>query len=205
MLSSVQNYFYIGLVDLGVILVSAIIKVSIRLRSERRIKRMAEHRALCRLLRDGTWREMSTAELVEGDIIEVVVGESVPVDAVLVTGDVVVDEKHGFWSYLTISLPTHSPSRPIRKFSVKPLTPTDEPSSHLAKTHTLFAGTAVSQTMPAPDSADGRVRALVLRTGTRTERGALVTRILFPSPVAFVFDEQLRVAFLMLAAEAVVM
>lgn len=69
----------------------------------------------------------------------------------------------------------------------------------------LFAGTTVSQTMPVVGSEDGRVRALVLRTGTRTERGTLVTRILFPSPVAFVFDEQLRVAFLLLAAEAVVM
>lgn len=53
---------------------------------------MAEHRAVCRVLRDGNWHQIPTAELVEGDVVEVVAGVTIPTDAVLLSGDVVVDE-----------------------------------------------------------------------------------------------------------------
>lgn len=53
---------------------------------------MAEHVNDVKVLRDGKWKIISTAELVPGDVYEVVSEQVVPVDAVILQGDIVVDE-----------------------------------------------------------------------------------------------------------------
>ncbi|OZJ06188.1 hypothetical protein BZG36_01004 [Bifiguratus adelaidae] len=181
-------YYYIGLVDFGVIVLSAIVKVVIRLRSETRIKHMAEHETETLVLRDGEWKAMSTSKLVEGDVIAIRDEDKMTVDAVILSGDVVVDE-----SSLT------GEALPVRKFAIK----NDGGlfDFNHGRMNALFAGTTVSQAMPL-DAKVGKVTALVVRTGTKTDKGALVTKILFPNPTSFVFDEQLRVAFALLACEA---
>jgi cation-transporting ATPase 13A3/4/5 len=86
-------YWQIGLSDTCVILLAALIKVIVRLKSEKRVKKMAEHIDSCQVLRDHQWQSnVSTADLVPGDIIRVEPNQIVPVDAVILNGDIVVDE-----------------------------------------------------------------------------------------------------------------
>lgn len=86
------DYWQIGVSDTGVILLAAIIKVVIRIRSETRVKEMAEHVNDVKVLRDSKWKTISTSDLVPGDVFETVSQQIVPVDAVVLQGDIVVDE-----------------------------------------------------------------------------------------------------------------
>ncbi|KAJ2157794.1 hypothetical protein GGH15_005312, partial [Coemansia sp. RSA 562] len=85
---------------------------------------------------------------------------------------------------------------PIRKFPVR----IDDSHYNVAeagKMSTLFAGTVVSQVQPVTKSTDSlesdRVLALVRFTGTMSDKGQLVRRILFPNPISFIFNEQMRI------------
>lgn len=92
---------------------------------------------------------------------------------------------------------------PIRKF---PLRQADQSAtladfdcqSSAGKTNSLFAGTTIKQT-----TADAI--ALVLKTRTDTDKGQLVQRILFPQPVSFIFNEQLKLVFFLLLLWALVL
>ncbi|KAI8089682.1 uncharacterized protein BX664DRAFT_333638 [Halteromyces radiatus] len=179
-------YWQIGVSDTGVILLSAIIKVILRLRSEYRVKSMAEHVNEIQALRDDKWQTISTADLVPGDVFRITPNQVVPVDAVILEGDVVVDE-----SSLT------GEPLPIRKVPLR-----DDGLSYdrlvSGKIHSLYAGTTIKQ---ASSSSIG----LVLETRTNTEKGQLVKKILYPQPVSFIFHEQLKLVFCILLCWAVVL
>ncbi|KAF7724794.1 hypothetical protein EC973_000751 [Apophysomyces ossiformis] len=177
-------YWQIGVSDTGVILLAAIIKVIVRIRSETRVKRMAEHVDSCKVLRDGEWETKSTADLVPGDVFSIHSNQVIPVDAVILQGDIVVDE-----SSLT------GEPLPIRKF---PLREDGHPYDRqfTGKIHSLFAGTTVKQ------SSDHAI-ALVLETRTNTDKGKLVQKILHPQLVSFVFNEQLKLVFAILICWAI--
>lgn len=85
-------YWQIGLSDTLVIFLAALIKVIVRLKSERRVKKMAEHVDTCNVLRQAEWRQLSTADLVPGDVFHIEPNQIVSVDAVILQGDIVVDE-----------------------------------------------------------------------------------------------------------------
>ncbi|KAF7723970.1 hypothetical protein EC973_001486 [Apophysomyces ossiformis] len=178
------QYFQMGLVQTCIILLAAFIRVILRLKAERRIKAMAEHETKVSVLRDGEWKQdLSSADLVPGDVFEVEEQTLVPCDAVILSGTVVVNE-----SSLT------GEAMPIRKF---PIADNDNAYEMMGsgKVNTLFAGTIISQTTPdASTGPDNRVRALALRTGIASEKGMLIHKILFPSPVSFIFNEHLKVA-----------
>ena len=175
-----------GLVQTGIILVSAFIRIFLRLRAEQRIKAMAEYVNDVCVYRDGEWvNGITSAQLVPGDVFQIDEKSQVPCDCVLLSGAVVVNE-----SALT------GEAMPIRKFAI----PDDNNVYDMegsGKVNTLYAGTLVSQVMPAIDE-DGvsqeKVYALVLRTGISSEKGILIRKILFPSPVSFIFDEHIKVA-----------
>ncbi|KAJ2018128.1 hypothetical protein GGI03_004248, partial [Coemansia sp. RSA 2337] len=179
------NYYIIGVIDTCIILLSAIVKVVVRVRSELRVKHMAEHSEACSILRDGEWQELSTIDLVPGDVFRVAAGMHVPCDAVVLGGNIVSDE-----SSLT------GEPLPIRKFPIH-----DDDGIHdksgAGKINTLFAGTSVSQAQSVTTS-DGSVSepiGLCVHTGTQTDKGQLVQEILFPQPISFIFNEQLRLVF----------
>ncbi|ORY02702.1 hypothetical protein K493DRAFT_334519 [Basidiobolus meristosporus CBS 931.73] len=180
------NYYYIGLVDTGVILISSLIRVFTRLTSEHRVKKMAEHRSDCLVLRDGKWTELSTAELVPGDVFEVTRDMAVPCDGAVISGNIVADE-----SSLT------GEPLPIRKFPLNDDNIEYDPAGS-GKNNTLYAGTTISQAAPVGQESQQKATALVLRTNTSTDKGKLVRKILFPNPIVFVFDEQLRVVMCVL-------
>ncbi|KAJ2083021.1 hypothetical protein H4R24_001137 [Coemansia sp. RSA 988] len=187
-------YYTIGVIDTSIILLSAIVKVVVRVRSELRVKRMAEHSEPCAILREGKWQELSTIDLVPGDTFRVSVGMHVPCDAVILGGNIVVDE-----SSLT------GEPLPIRKFPIR-----DDHGVHdqhgAGKINTLFAGTSVSQaqSVTASDGTVSEAIGLCLNTGTQTDKGQLVQNILFPQPISFIFNEQLRLVFTILIIYAII-
>ncbi|KAL1914669.1 uncharacterized protein VTP21DRAFT_8080 [Calcarisporiella thermophila] len=202
------QYYYMGIVQTVVILTSAIVKVIIRLRSEKRVKRMAEHVDSCQVLRGTKWVKSSSADLVPGDVILLKDG-TVPCDVVLLGGNAIVDE-----SSLT------GESLPVRKFALpSDLARYDKLTS--GKSSTLFAGTTVVSTtsavnVPSANSetenekaeksveSEEGVRALVLATGTATEKGHLIHKILFPNPISFVFNEHLKIVVTILLGWGIV-
>ena len=179
-----------GLVQTFVIIISAVIKITIRLKSERKVKEMAEHRSYIKALRDGAWTLIGSERVVPGDIIDLEVSHLVPCDCILLSGDAVLDEA---------SL-TGEPL-PIRKV---PLPNNLHKFSHSTHKHSiLHAGTLVLQVSSLDDSNDlnsgcGKVMALVKATGTLTSKGQMVKQMLFPTPVSFVFDEHLKVVIVIL-------
>jgi cation-transporting ATPase 13A3/4/5 len=70
--------------------------------------------------------------------------------------------------------------------------------SSAGKTNSLFAGTTVKQ-------CTSEATALVLKTRTDTDKGQLIQRILFPQPVSFIFNEQLKLVFCLLLIWAIVL
>jgi cation-transporting ATPase 13A3/4/5 len=173
-------------------LVSAFVKVIVRLRSEKRIKAMAEYTDQVNIYRDGKWQQKSTAELLPGDVFEVTEGKNTPCDGVVLTGNIVADE-----SSLT------GEPLPIRKF---PLRKDDVDVQYdrlgSSKISTIFSGTIISQAQVTEEG--GKVTALVTHTGTATDKGELIKKILFPTRVSFIFDEQIKIVILILLCCGVV-
>ncbi|KAI7892685.1 uncharacterized protein EV154DRAFT_585903 [Mucor mucedo] len=193
-------YWQIGLSDTCVILLAAIIKVIVRLKSERRVKEMAEHVDICQVLRQGTWKKVSTADLVPGDVIEIVSNQTVPIDGVILQGDIVVDES-SLTETKKKSCTISGEPLPIRKFPLRADAALFDPQS-AGKNNSLFAGTTIKQALTENDATP---IALVLKTRTNTDKGQLVQRILFPQPVSFIFNEQLKLVFCMLLLWALVL
>ncbi|SAM09612.1 hypothetical protein [Absidia glauca] len=185
-------YWQVGVADTAVILLSAIVKVLVRLKSEHRIKKMAEFTDNCNILRDGSWQEMSTADLVPGDVFEVAEGKTTPCDAVVLSGNIVADE-----SSLT------GEPLPIRKFPLRKEDQTPYERMGASKISTIFSGTIISQAERT--EKDTPVCALVTHTGTSTDKGELVKKILFPTRVSFVFDEQIKIVILILLCCGLIM
>ncbi|KAJ1975174.1 hypothetical protein H4R34_004436 [Dimargaris verticillata] len=185
------NYYYMGVEQTAVILLSALVKVIIRLRSERRVKQMAEYRNECQVLRDDQWVAMHTVDLVPGDVVALTANTQIPCDGALLWGELIVDE-----SSLT------GEAMPIRKFPLK-----DDQSAYqrlgTSRTNALSDGTRVLQTMPGhggpiPNNADASAGMLVTTTRTNTDKGQLVQKILFPTAYSFIFNEQLKLVILIL-------
>ncbi|XP_032669057.1 probable cation-transporting ATPase 13A3 [Odontomachus brunneus] len=128
-----------------------------------------------RVLRDdGTFEDISSKDLVPGDIIELPKHQTTLVcDAVLLTGQCVLNE-----SMLTgESVPVTKTSLPSHQvlYDMKECT-------H----YTLYSGTNIIQTRC---HGDQRVLARVIRTGFLTKKGALIAAILYPPPADFKFDQ----------------
>ncbi|KAJ6656844.1 hypothetical protein lerEdw1_003175 [Lerista edwardsae] len=124
----------------------------------------------------GEARTVSATDLVPGDCFVVPTdGTLVPCDAALLTGECVVNE-----SMLT------GESVPVMKTPLPEgppgASPAYCPEEH--KRHTLFCGTRVIQ---ARSYLGTEVLAVVTRTGFCTEKGDLISSILYPKPVNFKF------------------
>ena len=140
--------------------------------------------------RNGGWNELISEELVPGDLFEVDLNTSpiCPCDAVLLTGDCIVNE-----SMLTgESLPVSK--TPIADHDFKTLDfDLFEPSSlsNMSRFF-LFCGTKIirargnSGHRNGPQKAKGAI-AMVVRTGFNTAKGSLIRSMLFPRPNTFKF------------------
>ncbi|UYV83810.1 hypothetical protein LAZ67_X000235 [Cordylochernes scorpioides] len=140
------------------------------------------------ILRDGQEEQLSSAELVPGDILVLESGDAtLECDAVLLEGSCVVNE-----SMLT------GESIPITKTALTTMS-TERYSFNVHKRNTLYCGTTVlhSRSVDSP-----KAKAVVIRTGYATAKGELVRAILFPRPIDFKLYSDLyksMICFLFLA------
>ncbi|XP_074651974.1 putative cation-transporting ATPase 13A4 [Tubulanus polymorphus] len=168
-----QNYVLYS----GCIFCMAVISVSLSVWETRKQtktlrRKVVSQRPVTVVNRNGAEEEVSSADLVPGDIIIIPqTGAVMECDAVLLNGSCVVNE-----SMLT------GESVPIRKTPVANDLTVYSSVKH--KCNTLFCGTQILQA-----NGKGVVKALVLRTGFATAKGELVRSILFPKPVDIKFYE----------------
>ncbi|XP_019699180.2 probable cation-transporting ATPase 13A3 isoform X2 [Harpegnathos saltator] len=128
-----------------------------------------------RVLREnGFFENISSKELVPGDIIELPRHQTTLLcDAVLLTGQCILNE-----SMLTgESVPVTKTSLPLNQV----LYDTKE-CTH----YTLYSGTSIIQTRCYGDQP---ILARIIRTGFLTRKGALIAAILYPPPADFKFDQ----------------
>ncbi|WFD25838.1 hypothetical protein MNAN1_000805 [Malassezia nana] len=183
---SLDDYYYyafcIAAMSVGSIL-------STLIETKKTIARMREmNRFVCavRVLRDGAWVWADSSELVPGDVYDASEPSltALPADSVLLSGDAIVNE-----SMLTgESVPISKQPLDERVVQTLPTTHSDL-AAHLAK-HFLFAGTKVVRIRPVlggTGTDEGVAKAMVVRTGFNTTKGALVRGMLFPKPMGFKF------------------
>lgn len=186
-----------------VIILSTGVKIYTIQKSQRRLRDLAMHSDLSEVLvyRSSRWVTVHPDNLVPGDIIAIANSNTtkIPVDAILLRGEMVINE-----AGLT------GESMPIRKL------PIDESKyQHLKAIDTLhdyckqnivYAGTELLQarsahansTVPYPPSVEHAAILLTLSTGTSTTRGSLVKSILHPLPLKFIFQTQLKIVYCIL-------
>ncbi|OLY81621.1 putative cation-transporting ATPase 13A3 [Smittium mucronatum] len=183
------NYWQVGLANTIVIFVSSIIKVYVKLKAEYRVKRLAEFEDSANIIRDGKCVSTNTKDIVVGDILVLESNKMAPCDLILISGNVTIDE-----SSLT------GEAMPVRKIPLKNNDNTYEKYSS-DKISTILSGTTVLQSNPS----DGdHSLALVSGTGTSSEKGKLINKILFPKEIQFVFNIQMRVVMTILAIQGII-
>ncbi|KAH3665607.1 hypothetical protein OGAPHI_003795 [Ogataea philodendri] len=179
-----DNYYYYAFC-IFLISVSSVTESLIETRSTmKRMREISRFECDVRVWRSGFWKEVSSKELVPGDVYEVSDSSlnSFPCDAILLSGDCIVNE-----SMLT------GESVPVSKTPISLETAAelqDEFSStkfspKLTKSF-LYSGTKIVRCRPGANS-DEAAMALVVRTGFNTTKGALVRSMLFPKPSGFKF------------------
>ncbi|CAO3668835.1 unnamed protein product [Umbelopsis ramanniana] len=177
-----DDYYYYAFC---IFIISAVSIISTLVETKKTIQRMREMSKFecnVRVLRNNNWRSTSSHDLAVGDVIDITTLHTFPCDAVLLTGDCIMNE-----SMLT------GESIPVSKV---PITDTVLKAFSLASSsipserskHFMFMGTKVVRVRATP-SAGGvtSATAMVLRTGFNTSKGSLVRSMLFPKPNQFQF------------------
>ncbi|KAF6760303.1 P-type ATPase [Ephemerocybe angulata] len=178
---SLDDYYYYAFC---IALISVASIASTLIDTKKTIARMREmSRLVCdvEVLRNGSWEELPSWDLVCGDIVNLSTSQMsiVPADMFLLSGDAIVNE-----SMLT------GESVPVSKSPAKDDTlvawkdeKVENPKSF------LYGGTRIVRIRGAMTS-DGKGRpalAMIARTGFDTTKGALVRSMLFPKPIGFKF------------------
>ncbi|KAF8967867.1 P-type ATPase [Flammula alnicola] len=178
---SLDDYYYYAFC---IALISIISISTTLIETKKTVARMREmSRLICSVdvLKEGSWVECDSTELIPGDIINLSTSQFslVPADLFLMSGDAVVNE-----SMLT------GESVPVSKAPLKDDDVlkwrddrTENPKSF------LYGGTRVVR-IRGTFMTDGQARpalAVVARTGFNTTKGALIRSMLFPKPIGFKF------------------
>ncbi|KAF9123796.1 hypothetical protein BGW39_008689 [Mortierella sp. 14UC] len=193
-----DDYYYYAACIFVISTVSVITELVETKKTMKRMRNMSRFTCNTKVFRSGRWRYIGSEELVPGDVFEITDSDLTvfPCDAVLLTGDCIVNE-----SMLT------GESVPVSKIPV-----TDAALQHMDLSlanipteiarHFLFSGTKIVRARPgvakqpaAIDAADEefgtsppmRGLAMVVRIGFNTTKGTLIRSMLFPKPNDFQF------------------
>ncbi|KAG0284884.1 hypothetical protein BGZ96_010787 [Linnemannia gamsii] len=193
-----DDYYYYAACIFVISTVSVVTELVETKKTMKRMRSMSRFTCNTKVFRSGRWRYIGSDELVPGDVFEVTDSDLAvfPCDAVLLTGDCIVNE-----SMLT------GESVPVSKIPV-----TDAALQHMdlslanipseIASHFLFSGTKIIRARPgvakqlaATDAVDEefgtsppmRGLAMVVRIGFNTTKGTLIRSMLFPKPNDFQF------------------
>lgn len=182
---SFDDYYYYAFCIAAISLASIITTLIETRQTVNRMREMSRFTCEVRVLREGTWKVMDSSALVPGDVYDVAEAGLLlfPADSVLLSGDAIVNE-----SMLTgESVPVSKV--PIGTAGIAALHSTgSDVSTDLAR-HFLFAGTRIIRIRGSGvgEKNDAGAKAMVVRTGFNTTKGALVRSMLFPKPMGFKF------------------
>ncbi|XP_050535310.1 polyamine-transporting ATPase 13A3-like isoform X2 [Daktulosphaira vitifoliae] len=155
-------------------LVSIVTAVIQTRKNQRNLRSTVHSSDVANIIRESSVITVPTELLVPGDILVIPShGCVMHCDAVLLTGHCIVNESMLTGESVPVTK-TPLPGNPNLKFDVK---------EHAR--HVLYCGTTVIQTR---FYGEGRVCAVVVRTGFHTSKGDLVRSILHPTPVDFEFE-----------------
>ncbi|KAH6658377.1 hypothetical protein BKA67DRAFT_656572 [Truncatella angustata] len=182
---SLDEYYYYA-VCIFVMSAGSIIATLIETRSTmKRLREISRFECDVRVQRDGFWTNVSSSDLVPGDVYEISDPNlsQFPSDSLLLSGDCIVNE-----SMLTgESVPVSKVPATDEVLSVMNLGATSV-SPETAR-HFLFCGTKIIRARRPQDHGEdeGVALAMVVRTGFNTTKGSLVRSMLFPKPSGFKF------------------
>lgn len=173
------SYLIVAAVEASVVILGAVVSVYIQWKNQVTIASLTEYETPVTVKRDGNWRKISSDAVVPGDVLLLdTINWVLPCDMVLLSGSCILNE-----SGLT------GESMPVQKTAC--VNDVDEylPESSGVR-HTLFAGTTMLQ---LDGDREGNIIALVTRTSTGTNKGQLISTILYPEQLRFQYEEELEV------------
>ncbi|KAF9915959.1 hypothetical protein BX616_004966 [Lobosporangium transversale] len=194
----IDDYIYYAGCILVISTVSVVTELIETKKTMRRMRNMSKFTCNVKVFRTGIWRYIGSDELVPGDVFETTDSDLTvfPCDAVLLTGDCIVNE-----SMLTgESVPVSKIPITEQALQLLDLSMANIPSD-LAR-YFLFSGTKIVRARPGtvapakvlrPEDAEhgmsqpARGLAMVVRTGFNTTKGTLIRSMLFPKPNDFQF------------------
>ncbi|KAG0002685.1 hypothetical protein BGZ80_010293 [Entomortierella chlamydospora] len=194
----VDDYYYYAGCILVISTASVVTELIETKKTMRRMREMSKFTCNVKVFRSDIWRYIGSDELVPGDVFEMTDSElSVfPCDAVLMTGDCIVNE-----SMLTgESVPVSKIPVTEKALQLLDLSLSNIPSD-LAR-HFLFSGTKIIRARPGAPAPKKALRtddaeygmtqaprglAMVVRTGFNSTKGSLIRSMLFPKPNDFQF------------------
>ncbi|KAF9435253.1 hypothetical protein BGZ76_006630, partial [Entomortierella beljakovae] len=193
-----DDYIYYAACIFVISTVSVITELVETKKTMRRMRNMSKFTCNVKVFRSDIWRYIGSHELVPGDVFEMTDSELsvIPCDAVLLTGDCIVNESMLTGESVPVSkIPVTENALQLLDLSLSNI------PSDLAR-HFLFSGTKIIRARPgasvprkshrASDAAFGitqapRGLAMVVRTGFNTTKGNLIRSMLFPKPNDFQF------------------
>ncbi|KAF9177839.1 hypothetical protein BGZ51_000548 [Haplosporangium sp. Z 767] len=194
----VDDYVYYAACILVISTVSVVTELIDTKRTMRRMRTMSKFTCNTKVFRSGIWRYIGSEELVPGDIFDITDSDLTvfPCDAVLLTGDCIVNESMLTGESVPVSkVPTTDMALQHLDLSMANI------PSDIAR-HFLFSGTKIVRARPGtrnskkllrPEDAEygisqpPRGLAMVVRTGFNTTKGTLIRSMLFPKPNDFQF------------------
>ncbi|KAJ2993343.1 hypothetical protein NUW58_g1867 [Xylaria curta] len=151
----------------------------------RRLRDISRFECDVRVIRNGFWANVSSSDLVPGDVYEVSDPglTQFPSDSILLSGDCIVNESMLTGESVPVSkIPAVDETLQIMNLGASTISPE-------AARHFLFCGTKIIRARRPHDDRDDEAAALamVVRTGFNTTKGSLVRSMLFPKPSGFKF------------------
>ncbi|KAF8975084.1 hypothetical protein BGZ46_009440 [Entomortierella lignicola] len=194
----VDDYIYYAACILVISTVSVISELVETKKTMKRMRNMSKFTCNVKVFRSDIWRYIGSDELVPGDVFEMTDSElSVfPCDAVLLTGDCIVNESMLTGESVPVSkIPVTETALRLLDLSLSNI------PSDLAR-HFLFSGTKIIRARPGAPAPKKALRtddaeygmtqaprglAMVVRTGFNSTKGSLIRSMLFPKPNDFQF------------------
>ncbi|KAI1331917.1 hypothetical protein F5Y16DRAFT_421244 [Xylariaceae sp. FL0255] len=182
---SLDEYYYYA-VCIFVMSAGSIIATLVETRATmQRLREISRFECDVRVLRNGFWANVSSSDLVPGDVYEVSDPSltQFPSDSILLSGDCIVNESMLTGESVPVSkIPATDETLRILNLGSSTISPE-------AARHFLFCGTRIIRARRPQEGRDEEAVALamVVRTGFNTTKGSLVRSMLFPKPSGFKF------------------